>query len=289
VDGLISAVLDNLGDNPSLASQARCAGLIGAIVSDLQLFGYKPSDPRYERTLHAVLDIFDAKASSIDFQLRLEAADSLGQAGDPRLRQDNWVTIDGATAGLKPFQIWRYTTTVEEYSRFISDEGYQNQRWWSSGGFGEGREPEEWDEQLRHPNWPVTYVSWYDAAAYCEWAVVRLPTDKEWELAACGQENRKHPWGSQEPEKSLANFDGTVGHPTPVGLYPAGSTPDGIADMAGNVWEWLQDLDPLTGMRALRGGSFMGAAKHKRPSGHGVIKPRDRFRNIGFRCVRDVP
>jgi len=86
VDSLFSAVLDRLGAAPSLAEQARCAGLLGAMVRDLTPLGYQPADPRYRGLLDAVLGIFDAKkAATIDFQIRLEAAEALGQAGDPRL------------------------------------------------------------------------------------------------------------------------------------------------------------------------------------------------------------
>ena len=95
VDGLFSAVLKKLGEKPSLAKQVRCAGLLGAIVRDLTPLDYKPGDPLYRKTLDAVMGIFDAKKSKgIDFKVRLEAAEALGQAGDPRLAEDNWVTIE---------------------------------------------------------------------------------------------------------------------------------------------------------------------------------------------------
>ena len=94
VDGLFRAVLDRLGDAPSLAGGARCAGLLGAMLADLRPLAYQPPDPRYQKVLDAVLGIFDARqAEGIDFRVRLEAAEALGQAGDPRLKDDNWVTI----------------------------------------------------------------------------------------------------------------------------------------------------------------------------------------------------
>jgi hypothetical protein len=110
VDGLVSAVLEKLGEVAFLPKRARCAGLLGTIVRDLRPFNYKPTDPRYEQTMDAVVGIFDAdKAYAIGFPVRLEAAEALGQSGDPRLRQDNWITIEGGgPAGLKPFQIARY-------------------------------------------------------------------------------------------------------------------------------------------------------------------------------------
>jgi formylglycine-generating enzyme required for sulfatase activity len=259
-------------------------------VSDLQPFTYQPAYPRYQRTMDAVLGIFDAdKAYDIEFGVRLEAAEALGQAGDPRLSQDNWVTIEGSgPARLKLFQIARYPVTVEEYRRFVEDEGYRNERWWQAGGFPENREPRDWDEQVQHPNRPVTGVSWYEASAYCAWDGVRLPSEAEWELAAAGLEDRGYPWGPQVPDEQRANFDMKVGHPTPVGLYPAGATPEGVADMAGNVWEWVEDWYERDKVRVLRVGSFIGGSRLLRASDRGWDEPGVRDLDIGFRCARDV-
>jgi len=89
-DNLVSAVLEKLGRRVTLAQQALCAGLLGAMVSDLQPFDYRPADLLYQQTMGAVLGIFDAdKAYGIEFPVRLAAAEALGQAGDSRLRQDN--------------------------------------------------------------------------------------------------------------------------------------------------------------------------------------------------------
>jgi hypothetical protein len=290
VDGLVSALLEGMGERPSLAEQARCAGLLGAMVRDLRPFNYQPADPRYQRTMEAVLGIFDAdKANAIEPLVRLGAAEALGQAGDPRLRQDNWITIaGGGPTPLKPFQIGRYPVTVEEYRRFVDDEGYQNGRWWQAGGFGKSKEPNEWEEQVLHPNRPVTNVSWNETAAYCAWAGTRLPSEAEWERAARGFEGRVYPWGRERPDEDRATLDANVQVPTPVGLYPAGATPEGIADMAGNVWEWVEDWDKKYEVRVLRGWSFRGDPR--RPPGAGRLRyaPSYRHDNFGFRCARDV-
>ena len=142
------------------------------------------------------------------------------------------------------FQIGRYPVTVEEYGRFVEDDGYENQRWWKEGGLGEQQQPGGWEDQLLHPSRPVVRVNWYEAAAYCAWAGGRLPSEAEWERAARGAEGRKYPWGNEAPDPDRANYDKTkVGRPTPVGLSPRGATPEGVQDMAGNVWEWVADWD----------------------------------------------
>ncbi len=276
VDAMVATILDRLGKRPSLADQARVAGLLGACVRDLAPVHYQPADPRYQQTLDAALGVFDAtKARDIEFRVRLEAAEALGQAGDPRLRENNWIEIEAGKfwmgaqkenpstpnydsealwnespvheVYLDAYQIGRYPVTVEEYRRFVEDDDYENDRWWKAGGFGNTKEPEGWDEQVLHPNRPVVGVSWYEAKAYCAWRTdhlpggVRLPTEAEWERAARGTAGRKYPWGNEAPDPVRANYASNVGHPTPVGLYPRGATLEGIHDMAGNVWEWVGD------------------------------------------------
>ncbi|HBY62030.1 MAG TPA: hypothetical protein DEH78_19595, partial [Solibacterales bacterium] len=92
VDAFLRKLLDTMGKKPSLAARAKCVGLIGALLPDLM--GYVVSDPRYEESLRLVMDIFDAeKSKAVPFRDRLAAAEALGQAGDPRLAEHEWVTI----------------------------------------------------------------------------------------------------------------------------------------------------------------------------------------------------
>jgi formylglycine-generating enzyme required for sulfatase activity len=313
VDGLFGAMLDRIGQDATLAEKARCAGLMGAMVSDLRPHSYKLPHPRYEQMLQEVLAIFDReKSRGIDLRVRLAAAEALGQAGDPRLRlpkdKDYWVPIPagkffmGESEGdheprhevhIDAFLIARYPVTVYEYALFLEETGRDA--------------PKDWDEQSVYPNRPVVTVTWLDAEAYCRWAGVRLPTEAEWERAARGAEGRRYAWGSDAPSAELANYNESgVGHASPVGLFPQGSTPEpeNIADLTGNVWEWVFDWygasyyeesektnpkGPASGeYRDLRGGSWLHDPPTLRAAGRNGDLPGSRGDHIGFRCARHV-
>lgn len=91
-------------------------------------------------------------------------------------------------------------------------------------------------------DYPVVYVSWGQAKAYCEWTGRRLPTEAEWERAARGDDFRTFPWGENKADGLLTNFNMLVGDTSRVGTYPLGASPFGILDMAGNVAEWVNDF-----------------------------------------------
>src|SRR5208283_896643 len=129
---------------------------------------------------------------------------------------------------------------------------------WSAGGFGRENQPGQWDRQKEHLNRPVTSVSWYEASAYAAWVGGRLLSEAEWEWAARGETGREYPWGNEEPNATRANYSETgLKQTTPVGLYSSGATPEGVDDMAGNVWEWSASWYDQKQMRkVVRGGSW---------------------------------
>ncbi|MCB1327924.1 MAG: SUMF1/EgtB/PvdO family nonheme iron enzyme, partial [Leptospiraceae bacterium] len=132
---------------------------------------------------------------------------------------------------LSAYLIARTPITNAQYKRFVDETGYDPPRHWDSGEI-----PKDKDAH------PVVYVSWDDVMAFCKWAGVRLPTEAEWEKAARGAEGRTYPWGEEPPSNTRCNFGRNMGDTTAVGRYPAGNSPNGLQDMAGNVWEWTSSL-----------------------------------------------
>ena len=192
---------------------------------------------------------------------------------------------------LPNFFIDRYEITNLQYKRFVEATQSRPPKFWSGGNYLQGQD-----------NFPVTGVNWYEAGHYCRWVGKRLPTEAEWEKAARGTDGREFPWGSEfDPNKANA---GTLGHLVPVGSYPKGVSPYGVYDMAGNVWEWVEDWYlPYPGSeeqnssfgqkeKVFRGGSYGGSGGHYvlphffRTAYRSSVPPEEAYLDLGFRCAK---
>ncbi len=175
--------------------------------------------------------------------------------------------------------------TVAQYQECVEDEGCDPPR---------DDLPGQCPEATPRPdNHPVGCVDYERAAQYCDWAGKRLPTEQEWEYAARGDEGRRYPWGEQALDSTRLNWNGVVGATTAVKSYPDGATPEGVYDMAGNVWEWtsstwcsdysMSPAECLPDVYVPRGGSYVSADRFVNPSYRdGDNEPDQRF---GFRCA----
>jgi formylglycine-generating enzyme required for sulfatase activity len=220
------------------------------------------------------------------------------------------------TVYLDAYAIDTYEVTNAQYAEFLNAEGNQEEggdtwldaddidvRIHESGGV--------WQVDAGYEDHPVIEVTWYGSRAYCQWQGKRLPTEAEWEKAARGaSDTRMYPWGNEDPDCTRLNYhDGTdycVGDTTPVGSYPSGASPYGALDMAGNVWEWVNDWyasdyydtspysnpqGPDSGTyRVLRGGGWRTLWDRVRVAyraGYGL--PYGSYYGFGFRCVGVAP
>jgi len=282
----------------SLERQAHAAGVLGNMLADVAPFEYKLSGPaakQYGELRGAVMAIFEkGKARQIGLKTRVAAAEALDQASQARLHTPGeaayWVEIRGGSfivggdpeayqslpkksVQLGGFRIGRFPATVWEYGKYLEET--------------DAEAPPDWEEQSRHPSRPVVGVTWRQAQSYCTWAECQLPTEEQWEAAARGAEGRIFPWGPEEPDEYRANFDGKVGQPTPVGMFPDGDNQEGVADLAGNVWEWTRSDFGEEERKCVRGASFVDEAFFLRAASRDWGGPDDWSDFIGFRCVRE--
>lgn len=204
---------------------------------------------------------------------------------------------------LHEFWIGCVPVTNAQFARFVEATQYRTtaedtgfSRIWLGGRWVEveqayWRRPEgprsSIDDRLHHP---VVCVSWFDAQAYCEWAGLRLAAEKEWEKAARGSDGRLYPWGNQLPDPKRANFGMRHGKTKPAGAYsPAGDSPYGVSDLAGNVWEWtaswFDSRGSSTRTRVIRGGAWSSEAITLRATYRLDIDPMLRFNTVGFRVA----
>ncbi len=230
---------------------------------------------------------------------------------------------------LSEYYIDKYEVTNEQFERFVKATGHQTDAERLGSGYVCDKDSSKWIDKkgvswrtyysYATRNHPVVLVSWNDAKAYCDWAGKRLPTEAEWEKAARGTDARQYPWGNSAPGSSrngnfvdeaakrqfpnwtvISGYDDGYLYTAPVGTYPAGASPYGCLDMAGNVWEWCNDWygenyystspsnnpeGPSSGsFRVNRGGSWYYGARYLRCANRAGGGPSYRDGGLGFRC-----
>lgn len=189
-----------------------------------------------------------------------------GHAEDPK-------TALGRKVDLKAYLIDRFEVSRGNYQKFKPDFE-----------ISPGKE-----------QFPVAWVSFAEAKAYCEWAGKRLPTEKEWEKAARGPEGGKWPWGKYQPHPNNG-FSGFI--PEPVDKRTEWISPYGIYGMGHNVWEWTADDWDYNGMpgklkglyKVIRGGLYQSHLKidFSHSWARNYMDPQARYNFIGFRCAKNV-
>jgi formylglycine-generating enzyme required for sulfatase activity len=193
----------------------------------------------------------------------------------------------GHAVSLQPFYVDKTEVTNAQYKKFVDATGRKPPLDWADAGYPTAK-----------ANWPVTQITWQDAAAYAKWAGKRLPTESEWEAAARGSDGRTYPWGN-DWKPGIANIE-TSGI-SEVGQYKESISPCGALDMIGNVWEWTADefamypgstaprpeLESGREYRVIRGGAYDGNRKND-ATYRGYIDANKPYPKIGFRCVKSA-
>jgi formylglycine-generating enzyme required for sulfatase activity len=276
-------------------------------------------DDRIVRRLVELLGTSQALAEAPEG--RAAAGRALSRLGDPRpgvgltsegLPDIDWVEIPsgqvtledkkGSTYQVEPFRIARYPVTNLQFQAFIdAEDGYRNDMWWADLDQKGSPGPPYWNEA----NHPRENVTWNEAVAFCRWLSnrlgyeVRLPTEQEWQQAATGGDpNNVYPWGPDWDSARCNSAESVLNRTTAVGMYPNGSTPQGVFDMAGNVWEWCSNKykNPKdtsiggTDWRVWRGGSWGNAQGRARAAARSYGVPDLRYFDLGFRvcCLSPI-
>ncbi len=202
---------------------------------------------------------------------------------------------------LSSFWIYKYEVTNNLYRTCVNDGVCNPPRDYRS----ETRQ--NYYNNATYGNYPVVFVTWYDANEYCKWAGGRLPSEAEWEKAARGETGFLFPWGNEYSTSRLANVGMMIGDTTEVGSYPDGKSPFGLMDMAGNVYEWVNDWysdnyynnspyqnpegpsNPQSdkNFRSIRGGNWFWSGVLATSAFHDWWESDASSNDVGFRCVVD--
>ena len=179
---------------------------------------------------------------------------------------------------LPAYYIDKFPVTNREYEAFCRATGYRFPKYWN-------------EDRFRHPDAPVVGVSLADAQKFSRWVGKQLPTEEQWEKACRGIDGRLFPWGEDRatPEHACYGRGASEGATCPVTEHPLGASPYGVIDMSGNVWEWTttSQTDTET-VHVIKGGCYNDPPELLRGAVRLEATPKDKFENIGFRCVKSA-
>lgn len=174
------------------------------------------------------------------------------------------------------FYLDAHLVSNAQYAQFLAATGRTPPQRWENGRYPEGL-----------ADHPVVFVTWYDAAAYAEWAGKTLPTSQQWEKAARGTRGNVYPWGDQPTPAKCNVRENGVGSTTPVDCYQSGISPYGVYDMCGNVWEWCS-TETRHGRYELKGGAWTSLFDRATPSSFNDAAASMCDDDTGFRCATSV-
>jgi formylglycine-generating enzyme required for sulfatase activity len=205
------------------------------------------------------------------------------------------------------FRMSKYPVTNAQYQVFLDDaSGYANVGWWAYSSHAHNwrvANPKSKPSRFSGEERPREMVNWYDALAFCYWLraqtglPITLPTGKQWQRAARGDDTRLYPWGDSFDKNHCNTRESELKMTTLVMRYPEGVSPFGVFDMAGNVWEWCLDgkgdedsqLDITSNQeRAVFGGSFVSVCQRSQISFHYYLNPQSFYASIGFRLIYGI-
>jgi formylglycine-generating enzyme required for sulfatase activity len=196
---------------------------------------------------------------------------------------------------------------------YLEDEhtGFNLDEWWKNFP-DEYKKQEMLEQSNKYPNHPRNSVSWYQAVAFCRWLTVkyhdaglletdweiRLPSEKEWEIAARYPDGKFFAYGDEADTSKMNVFETGIGSTTAVGLFPSGKQAElNLYDLSGNVWEWTLSkwddgsnvIDDSGRLRVLRGGSYFLEVFIARSASRNGNNPDNQFSYIGLRlCASPI-
>jgi ergothioneine biosynthesis protein EgtB len=230
---------------------------------------------------------------------------------------------------LQDFAIDRAMVSNKEFLGFILSGGYQDPSWWYAEAWNiinqeKWQAPLYWEfidnewyirdfhglhKVIDKANYPVSHVSFHEASAFAKWSKKRLPSEAEWEKAACFDKEKKEnllfPWGNTAADTTKANlFEYNRWDVTPIGAFSQGVSSYGCYQMIGDLWEWTtSDYVPYPGFKpyfneytdkwfvsqkVLRGGSYATPQSHIRTTYRNYFYPQERWVLAGFRCAKTL-